>query len=101
VTDVEADRISGYQRFRIGLENKGNVLVKPTMLLRIRNAAGRLVLGRRISLDTLLPHTEIAYPTYIRGKGLPPGRYQASVTLSYPPGRVVRHRSSFDVTKQG
>jgi hypothetical protein len=84
--------VPGYQRLLIGLRNTGNVLVKPLLFVRLTSSSDRLVFSRRIQLDTFVPNTEIVYPAYIRGKGLRPGQYRATVTVRYPPGRVVSFR---------
>jgi hypothetical protein len=97
VTGVSADHVPSYQRLRIRLHNKGNMLERPIATLTVTDSRGRRVLRRWIKLDTILPQTAIAYPIYLRRKRLAVGEYRASVQLRYGHNRRTHFTGSFRV----
>ncbi|MGZ4317691.1 MAG: WxL protein peptidoglycan domain-containing protein, partial [Gaiellaceae bacterium] len=72
----------GYQFVRLYVSNRGNVMIKPTGSLVLRDGSGKTVLSKPLQFDTLVPDTNIAYPVSVP-KALQPGRYTAAVRLSY------------------
>lgn len=83
VTGVTASGRAGYQFIRLGLANRGNVMLKPTGTLRLRDAGGHTIAQRSFDLDTLVPGTSIEYPVLLPHQALQPGRYTAIVSLHY------------------
>jgi hypothetical protein len=72
----------GYQFLRLDLGNGGNVMIKPTGRLLLRNGSGKTIVNKQIRLDTLIPHTQIGYPVSVP-TALSPGRYSGLIVLSY------------------
>ena len=73
----------GFQQVLIQISNDGNVIAKPALAVTIRNKSGLAIQTIKHRMDTFLPHTSISYPVTLT-KGLPPGNYTTSVSLSYP-----------------
>jgi Bacterial protein of unknown function (DUF916) len=71
----------GFQYLHIALANTGGVMIKPAGMLLIERG-GKTVLRKPLTLDTLIPHTSIAYPVSLPA-ALKPGDYTASVSLRY------------------
>lgn len=79
-------RVGGQHRYQtmfIGLRNRGSTLLKGRGRLTVTTPTGRRAKRQRFAVDTFVPHTRIAYPVVLRGKPLGPGRYRATVALSY------------------
>ncbi len=74
---------AGYQFVRLSLANRGNVMLKPTGTLVLKNGGGGTIDRRSFTLDTVVPHTHIRYPVILPGQALQPGRYTATVLLHY------------------
>jgi hypothetical protein len=73
----------GTQQLLIHLANTGNVMLKPTGTLTVRDATGHVVKRLTLRLDTFLPRTAIDYPVTVKGHGLPAGDYTTTITLAY------------------
>jgi hypothetical protein len=78
-----------YQTLLVGLANTGNTLVKGAGRLTI-SGHGRRVLDSAFALDRFVPRTHVAFPVYVRGKRVPPGRYVAVVSIRYGHGHTLR-----------
>ena len=78
----------GWQYVYIHFRNTGNVMVKPSGKLVIRNSAGRRVTARKLVLDTFVPGTAIDYPVLLPHRTLAPGSYTATVTIG-PSSRTI------------
>lgn len=98
ITGVGASGRPGYQTVMIDLANTGDTLVKGHGHLTVSAADGRRALSRSFTLDTFVPHTHIAFPVYVAGKRLPPGRYTASVAISYGGRRTQERTFQFAIT---
>jgi hypothetical protein len=99
-TGIQAGGSNGYQQLFIGLSNTGNVMLKPAGTLQIANAQGRVVKKLALNLDTFLPQTSINYPLGITGQALGAANYQATLTLNYGHGKVLRYNTLFTITQQ-
>lgn len=97
LTGVSASGRPGYQTLLLGLMNSGNTLVKGKGKIAVYRS-GRKVLGQSFSLDTMVPHTSIQFPVYVRGKRLPPGTYTAHVTVTYAGDPVVQGTFTFTIS---
>jgi hypothetical protein len=97
LTGIRASGRPGYQTLLLGLTDAGNTLIKCRGKLTVY-ASGRKVFGQSLSLDTLVPHTSIQYPVYVRGKRLPPGGYTADATLSCPQAHTVHGTFPFTIS---
>lgn len=96
---VKVDVSSGYEVLYLALRNRGNVLLRPSLAVQVRNEAGRVVVRRRLKLDTFVPKTRISYPLYLLRKPLPAGSYRLAGTLSYL-NRVTRFRTTFVISPE-
>lgn len=98
ITSLGASGRPGYQTLLIGLANIGNTLVKGAGRLTVSTAGGSPRLAQSFALDTFVPHTSIAFPLYVRGKRLPPGRYIGTVTIRYGHGHKLRRTFGFTIS---
>jgi hypothetical protein len=73
------------QVFVIDLANEGNVLLKSRGAFELKDASGRVVGRHELNLDNVLPGTSVPFELFWVKEGLPAGKYEASVTLSYSP----------------
>ena len=96
ISGVQASGRPGYQTLLVGLTDAGNTLIKARGTLTVFSS-GRKVLGQSFLLDTMVPHTSIQYPVYVRGKRLAPGGYTADVTLIYA-GHTAHSTFPFTIT---
>jgi hypothetical protein len=90
---VKAGGQQGWQYVYIHLRNTGNVMVKPSGSLVIRNATGRRVASRKLVLDTFVPGTAIDYPVLLPHRTLAPGSYRATVTLRSSNRAIAGYRT--------
>jgi hypothetical protein len=107
VTAVRAGGEHGYQYVYLHLQNQGALTTKPTGQLLISGADGQPVATRSLKLDTFLPGTAIDYPVLLPKAALSPGRYRATVDLTYAASALGYRRAdgpaqtisrSFDLT---
>jgi hypothetical protein len=98
ITGVNASGRPGYQTVAIGLANTGNTLLKGHGHLTVVAANGRQALSRSFNLDTFVPHTHVAFPVYVSGKRLAPGRYAASVAITYGDHQTQARTFRFAIT---
>jgi hypothetical protein len=96
IDGVRAGGIPSYQQLFVGLRNEGNVLVKGSGSVVVRDGDGRTLKRSRFPLDTFVPRTRVDYPVGVSGKALPRGTYRATVTVRYA-GRTVRRSFEFKV----
>ena len=82
-TGVRAGGEHGYQYVYLHLKNLGALTTKPTGQLLISGADGQTVATRSLKLDTFLPGTAIDYPVLLPKEALSPGKYHATVDLTY------------------
>jgi Bacterial protein of unknown function (DUF916) len=82
-TGVHAGGEHGYQYVYVRLANSGPLTMKPSGRLLISNADGKQVASRPLQLDTFLPQTAIDYPVLLPARALDPGKYRATVDLTY------------------
>ena len=82
-TRVYAGGEHGYQYVYVHLANGGAVATKPTGRLLISTPDGKAVGSRDLALDTFLPGTAIDYPVLLPKTALQPGRYHATVDLTW------------------
>lgn len=94
---VKVGVTGGYEVLYLGFRNRGNVLVKPKLAIRVTNSRGRVVVRRTQNLDTFVPRTRIPYPLYLTPKPLAAGTYRLSGTLSYAK-RLTRFRATFTIS---
>ncbi len=94
---IHAGGYSGYQILYTHLTNTGNMLEKPGLALTITDTNNHTVQHHVTQLDTFLPHTTINYPTYITGHLLPPGTYNAHLTLTYD-NHTTTYNHPFTIT---
>ena len=97
ISGVQASGRPGYQTLLVGLTDAGNTLIKCRGKLTVYSS-GRKVFGQSFSLDTLVPHTSIQYPVYVRGKRLAPGGYTGDVTVSCPRARTAHGTFPFTIS---
>jgi hypothetical protein len=93
-TAVKAGGQQGYQYVYIHFRSTGNVMVKPSGKLVIRNSAGRRVTARKLVLDTFVPGTAIDYPVLLPHRTLAPGSYTATVTIGSSSRTIAGYRSA-------
>jgi hypothetical protein len=91
---VKAGGQQGWQYVYIHLRSTGNVMVKPSGKLVIRNAAGRRVAARKLVLDTFVPGTAIDYPVLLPRRTLAPGSYTATVTIGSSNRTIAGYRAA-------
>jgi hypothetical protein len=106
-TGVRAGGEHGYQYVYLHLTNQGALTTKPTGQLLISSADGKPVATRSLKLDTFLPGTAIDYPVLLPKEALSPGKYRATIDLTYaaialgyrsPDGPAQAISRSFDFT---
>lgn len=98
-TGISTEGASGRQAIVLGLQNTGNVMLKPWGDLRVTDGQGHLVQARPIRMDTFLPGTAIDYPVPVGGRALGAGSYTADLRLHYgPPAGALERVMTFDVT---
>jgi hypothetical protein len=100
VTGVRPGTIAGHQALLVGLRNHGNRLLKGHGRLTVDSADGAPIRRARFRVDTFVPHTNVAYPVAIPGRGLPDGTYIATVTLRYGHGHAARLRAPFVISRK-
>jgi hypothetical protein len=83
VTGVRAGGQHGYQYVYLHLKSPGALTTKPFGQVLISSADGRTVASRSLKLDTFLPGTAIDYPLLLPKQALSPGKYHATVRLTY------------------
>jgi len=83
VTGVRAGGEHGYQYVYLHLKNLGALTARPTGQLLISGVDGKQTATRSLRLDTFLPGTAIDYPVLLPKEALSPGKYQATVELTY------------------
>ena len=88
----------GYQTLILGLQNTGNVRLKPTGTLQVFDRQDRMIQDLGIKLDTFLPETGIDYPVFIQPPALGVGEYRAILVLRFGNGKEVRYETTFAVT---
>lgn len=90
---------AGYQILYLTLGNRGNVMVKSKLSVRITGPARHLAYARELELDTFVPKTGIAFPFYLlRRPPLAPGRYQLTGLLAYEK-RSTRFTAFFEISR--
>jgi hypothetical protein len=97
---IQAGGANGHQNVSIGLNNTGNVLLKPTGSLRLFTNQGQILQVIPIKLDTFLPDTSINYPIYLQKKALGSGTYQATLDLTYGHKQTLHYTTQFTITQQ-
>lgn len=100
LTGVHPGGAAGRQMLLVSLRNDGNQLTRGQGQLMISDQQGRLVRQTRFPLDTFVPHTQVADPIAVPGRGLPAGTYQATVTIRYGHGHTARLRASFAISQR-
>jgi hypothetical protein len=85
-TGVGAGGGGGYQTLLLGLQNSGDLMLKPEGQLTVRDAQGTVLQDLPLKLDTLLPRTAIDYPVAVQRQALSAGDYRAALTLRYGSG---------------
>jgi hypothetical protein len=100
ITSLSAGGRPGYQTLALGLANIGDALVKGRGTLTVSNASGKQVLNQAFPLDTFVPHTQIAYPVYVRQGRLAPGGYRGTVTIYYGDGHRLSKTFGFAISSQ-
>ncbi|PLS78247.1 MAG: hypothetical protein CYG59_19565 [Chloroflexi bacterium] len=100
LTNVESAVQQGYQLLLLGLRNDGSEMVKATGTLRVTDAAGQEVQQLALTLDSLLPETEIDYPVPVATQALAAGDYHAVVDLTYGKQGTVHYETTFTITSQ-
>lgn len=88
----------GHQAILVGLQNSGDMLLKPTLSMHVDNSDGRQVQVAHPALDTFVPRTQILYPVPVLGHALPPGRYMAHLAVDDRHGHVTRANIPFTIS---
>jgi hypothetical protein len=83
VSGVRAGGRHGWQYVYVHLRNLGSLTTRPTARLVLADSQGTQIASRTLHLDTFLPGTEIDYPVLLPKQALSPGRYRATVDLTY------------------
>ena len=99
VIAITAGGQQGHQALLISMRNSGTLMLKPAGTLIVTNAAGEKLQSLEFTLDTFLPETEIHYPVYVKSEALPPGEYEAELTLEYGEGQETSHQLGFTITE--
>jgi hypothetical protein len=99
VTSVHPGGTHGFQALLLGLTNGGNALIKGRGTLTVLDRGGRVRKRASFALDTLVPRTRIAFPVYVRGRALGPGRYVAQVAIRYGSGLRVSRTLPFAISR--
>jgi hypothetical protein len=94
VTGARAGGEHGYQYVYLHLQNLGALTTKPFGQVLISSAAGRPVATRSLKLDTFLPGTAIDYPLLIPKEALSPGKYRATIDLTYAASALGYRRAA-------
>ncbi len=76
------------------------MMLKPEGNLRVTDAQGRIAKNISLKLDTFLPQTSINYPATITGQALGPGKYGATLDLTYRHGKALHYTTNFTITRQ-
>jgi hypothetical protein len=92
-TGARAGGEHGYQYVYLHLRNLGAFTTKPAGQLVISSTDGTHVATRSLKLDTFLPGTAIDYPVLLPKQALSPGKYHATVELTYA-ASVLGYRRS-------
>jgi uncharacterized membrane protein len=98
VMGIAAGGQGGYQTLAIGMSNSGNMMLKPTGQLVVKNEAGIQVQNLQFSMDTFLPETAVDYPLFVENEALEAGEYLADLTLQYGENQESTHQS-FTITE--
>jgi hypothetical protein len=99
VMGIAAGGQGGYQTLAIGMSNSGNMMLKPTGQLVVKNEAGIQVQNLQFSMDTFLPETAVDYPLFVENEALEAGEYLADLTLQYGENQESTHQLSFTITE--
>jgi hypothetical protein len=94
VTGVRAGGQHGYQYVYLHLKNLGALTTKPFGQVLISSAAGKPVVTRSLKLDAFLPGTAIDYPVLLPKEALSPGKYHATVELTYAASALGYRRAA-------
>ncbi len=97
-TGIQPGGENAHQNMLVGLRNTGNTMLKPVGTLHVTDSHGHLIQNLAVKLDTLLPHTSINYPVYLKGTALGAGTYQAELTLTYGHKHVLYDTRAFTIT---
>jgi WxL interacting protein linking bacterial and host surfaces len=99
ITGARPGGTHGFQALLVGLANRGNTLLKGRGTLTVTDRGGRVRKRVRFALDTFVPRTQIAYPAYLHGGALGPGRYVATVAIRYGAGHRVTRSVPFAISR--
>jgi hypothetical protein len=97
LTGVNPGGANGQQSLLVNMRNDGNQLLKGEGELTIRNVHG-LIKDVRFPIDTFVPHTHVADPVPLPGRGLGAGRYEAIVTLRYGHAHQTHLSTTFTIS---
>ena len=111
LTGVRAGGEHGYQYVYLHLKNLGALTTKPTGRVLISSADGQTVATRSLKLDTFLPGTASDYPLLLPKEALSPGKYRATIDLTYAasalgyrraggPAETISHSFDFTVSSK-
>lgn len=95
---LRPDGGDGYQVLLLQLQNSGTTLLRPSGVVDVHDASGRLIQHLRLNLDTVLPLTAIEYPVFLEGTALGQGSYLADLVLSYGSGKQATLSARFDIS---
>ena len=87
----------GYQAVLVHLDDRSNVLLKPSISVQIKNASGTTLQNFKQKLDTFVPNTAIDFPVPVRRRALPAGDYTATIALTFA-GRTIRATRKFTIS---
>jgi len=82
------------------IENRGNIHLRPTAWLEVRNAAGETVYSAEHMRLTVLPGCAREYRFELRKLTLPPGKYFALVIADYGAPTLVAAQAELEVTTE-
>lgn len=97
ITGVQSGGYHSYQTVIIGLNNTGNMMLKPYGTLQVLNTHGQVLQNIALHVDTLLPATEINYAIDVQHKALGVGDYQAVINLTYGHGKQLHVVQAFSI----
>ena len=98
-TGIRAGGQQGYQILYLSLRNSGTQMLKPSGTLQVTDTKGRQLKQMKLTLDTVLPQTAIAYPVYVYGQALGPVHYRGVLSLAYgDPQRTLSRTFTFEIT---
>lgn len=99
IEGVKPGSVAATQTLVLALRNRGNRLLKGSGRVAV-SVRGRRIRSASFPVDTFVPGTGVGYPAVLKGRPLRAGRYRADVVIRYGRGRVVRHRSTFAVSRK-